>query len=292
MVTTAPSRTPHAIQSGLLPGLLWVLHIALGIIGLALTLLILPEAGRHFAWKDGVLTPDTTFTVGIAIALAVMVVITLAQLAIRRFLDMRIPGRLLNDGLPAVMAPTLIATALGNTILGFAAFHAATHSSGDHGLTKMALVTIGVCVLAALPGGLLFIWGRGRPGRREEMIVVTTDLATGGAILLIASASSSGGIFHSVLEGLGIGNIVIATALISLIIGVISVAENRGCKAGKEAAKDPLRTLSDRIVDTRIASPTVRHYRRAYRLTLVVVGGGLVIITLSVLVLDLLGVIG
>lgn len=269
MVTTAPTRTPHALQSGLRTGFLWVLQFLILVTLQSAVLLLLPEAGRRFGWKAGVLTPDATLMLGGVIALAVFISALATVWVINRSLDMRIPGRLLNDGPPAVIAPALLAIIAGNIVIGLAAFYAATHSAGDYGLTKMALTAIGALALASTPGRLLFIWGRGTPGRTARMIVTGTDFVLGGVILLVMSVPASGGVLHSALANSAPGFFIVMVALLSLIVGTVPIMARRDEVRGtrKEPPKDPLRTLSDRIVDTRIASPTLRHYRATYRLT-------------------------
>ena len=283
MVTTAPARTPHALQSGPRTGLLWVLQLLILIALQSAILLLLPEAGRRFGWKAGVLTPDATLMLGGVIALAVFISALATVWVINRSLDMRIPGRLLNDGPPAVIAPALLAIIAGNIVIGLAAFYAATHSAGDYGLTKVMLAAIGAVALASTPGRLLFTWGKGAPGRAARMFVTGTDFVLGGVILLIASVPASGGVLHSALANSGPGFFIVMVALLSLIVGAVPVMARRAevRRGGEEPPKDPLRTVSDRLVDAQVASPTLRHYRAAYRLT---VTGIVIVVALCIVV--------
>ena len=269
MVTTTPTRTPHALQSGPRTGFLWVLQFLILITLQSSILLLLPEAGRRFGWKAGVLTPDATLMLGAVITLAVFIAALAVLWAINRSLDMRIPGRLLNDGPPAVIAPALLAIIAGNIIIGLAAFYAATHSAGDYGLTKVMLAAIGLAALASTPGRLLFAWGRGAPGRTARMIVTGTDFVLGGAILLAASVPASGGVLYSALSSSGPVFFIVIVTLLSLIIGAVPIMarKDKDRRVREEPSKDPLRTFSDRLVDAQVASPTLRHYHAAYRLT-------------------------
>lgn len=278
MDTMAPPRTPHPLQSGLYPGFLWVLRFTLGLAAPVAVLLLSPPAGRRYTWKEGVLTPDMTVLLGSAVALVALVAIGVAQQKVRTSLNMRIPGRLLNDGPSKTMVPTLTAALCGSIIIASSALYAATYSLGDHGMTKMMIVVFGVCILALLPARIVLAWAGTKAGRRERVTVASVDSVSAGILLLAVSPLASEGVFYSALKDFGIDTLTMFAILLPLTLGVVWVAakKTRDDQANDEG-EGLLRTVSARIVDARIASPTLEHYRKARRLLMVAVVVGVIL---------------
>lgn len=289
MVTTAPTRPLHPLQSGPHLGFLWLLQATISIIITATAVLLTPVAGRHLVWVNGVLTPDTTLTLGALIALAALISFALIQRTIRRSLDMHIPGRLPTENPPATPAPGLVVAIAGNLLFALAAIYAATHAMGDYGLTKMLLTAMGACTFAALPGRLLFVWARKRLGWRGDLLVTAVDWGMMATAFTITATLAPGGLLHSALaRDDNLTSLIIMSAMIAVVIGCWAGAKRQEREAGDEpeSFSSFLQRMSHLVVDTFVASPTLRHYRLARRLvTAVVIPAGVILfIVMTVLV--------
>ena len=269
MVTTAPSHTPHPLQSGFGLGSLWLASGAIGILARGAIILFLPELGRGLVWVDGVLTPGTPFLTLVAIAIPVLCALLITQGGVRKLIDMHTPGRLLKDAPPSSIIPSVTLVAVGNIVLLAAALYAATHSNGDHGVTKMMLPLLGVVLLAALPGRALRVRVENRPGWRGEVSLTVADAATFGVGLLIVGRLASPGVLSRVPMGLTL-SIAVAVLMASLFIAFLMRALRQERTQRNPGASGPLRSLSDRIVEARIASPTSRHYEAAHHVVVTI----------------------
>lgn len=281
MVTTAPTRTPHALQSGMGTGALWLLDNTLGVACGVAAILLIPFAGRRYSWVDGVLTPDATLLAGLAVALGVMAVLFIVRRLSQKFLDMHLLGRLLDDAPPPTRVPALTFVLLSNTALILAAFYSATHSTGDVGLTKVMLFLLGIGGLSALPGQLLLRKARKRPGWGSEAVLLIMDRVLVSVGLIVAGTMASEGVLSQVPADLTI-SFVVAVLITSLFVACLVGAAQEEREEGKPGVNALLRTFSGRVVDTMVASPTIKHYETGYRLAVatavtvlgvVVVGG-------------------
>lgn len=285
MVTTAPSRTPHPLQSGFDLGSLWLASGAIGILARGAIILSLPELGRGLVWVDGVLTPSASLLAPVAIAIPVLCALLLAQGGVRKLIDMHIPGRLLEEAPPSSIVPSAALVAVGNIVLLAAALYAATHSNGDHGVTRMMLPLLGVVLLSALPGRVLRVRIENRPGWRGDVSLTVADAATFGVGLLIVGRLASPGVLSRVPVDLTL-SVAVAVLVASLFIAFLVRASRQERAQRKPGASGLLRTLSDRIVDARIASPTLRHYEMAHRVVVAVAVSALVLFVLLSLVMN------
>ena len=268
MATMAPTRTPHPLQSGFDLGSLWLASGAIGILARGAIILSLPELGRGLVWVDGVLTPSASLLAPVAIAIPVLCALLLAQGGVRKLIDMHIPGRLLEDAPPSSIVPSVALVAVGNIVLLAAALYAATHSNGDHGVTRMMLLLLGVVFLSALPGRVLRTRIEKRPGWRGDASLAVADAVTLGVGLLVAGRLASPGVLSHVPAALVVYAAAV-TFVISLFFALLVGASRQERERGRGGSSGFLRTFSDRIVDARVASPTLRHYETAHRVVVV-----------------------
>lgn len=268
MVTTAPTHTPHALQSGFDLGSLWLASGAVSILSRSAIILALPALGRGLTWRNGVLTPDLALLIPVAVAVPVLCALRIAQGSVQRLIDMRIPGRLLEDAPPSSIAPSVVLVAIGNVVLIATAFFAATHSEGDHGVARMMLLLLGAVFLSALPGRVLRTRIEKRPGWRGDASLAVADAVTLGVGLLVAGRLASPGVLSHVPAALVV-YVAAVTFVISLFFALLVGASRQERARGRGGSSGFLRTFSDRIVDARVASPTLRHYETAHRVVVV-----------------------
>lgn len=156
--TLETKRLPHATQSGPAAASLWVASQVLSTAITVALLLLLPVAGRHFIREDSggfAVAPDDVLLLGLPIFVAAVVVSVILERRIGAALAMRTPGMLIDyasrePSRHPTRVPGWIAE-LFKTVLGLAAaFYAAAHAAGDHGLTALMLPLLGIVTLASV----------------------------------------------------------------------------------------------------------------------------------------------
>lgn len=148
MTTTNPAqRTPHAIQAGATPTLLWVLTLLLDLVNTVIAMVIPWAIGMDLAKKE--ITWPTVALAGI------LMLISGIQSLLRRAINIRVPGGLRSytrDELP--QRPTVIPNVISRLSQAVAIIVVGTWSldqraSGDHGYT--------VGMIALLAGAMLLL---------------------------------------------------------------------------------------------------------------------------------------
>lgn len=286
MATMAPTRTPHALQSGFNLGALWIASGAIGVLTQSAIILSLPALGRGLAWRDGVLALDSGLLLATAVAAPVLCLLLVARGGIRKLIDMRIPGRLLDDAPPSSIAPSAVLVIIENIAVLVAALFVATHSEGDHGVTALMLPLLGAVLLAALPGRVLRARVEKRPGWRGDATLAMADAVTLGVGLMVTGRLASPGVLSHVPADL-IVSVAAVTFVISLFFALLAGASRQERARGRGGSSGFLRTFSDHIVDARVASPTLRHYETAHRVVVVAAVSVAVLVTVLSLAMNI-----
>lgn len=157
MVTATPSRIPHAVQSGPTPTSLWLTLCAISLANTVVPLLLLPVAGRHLIWRNGLLVPDMSLWLGLLAICVALLVTWFISRWVASAMDMHIPGQL-NPGseneIPAraTRIPSVVATVVIVGAETGAVFYAAAHTAGDHGLIALCLMVAGVVLAVQFCG--------------------------------------------------------------------------------------------------------------------------------------------
>lgn len=286
MVTATSTRIPHAVQAGPAPTFLW---LTLRIISLAMAVapvLLLPVAGRHLIWHDNILVPDTILLGGILVAVITFVAVWLSQRGITSALNMRIPGQmrtLTREGAPSrtTRAPGLIASLVIAAAEVVAVFYAATHATGDHGVTALVLTGLGVCGVGIFVAGALSLVFRRLPGWKGD--IGETALHH----LPSALAMFSAGRFvapRGELTDQGIAIALVCVLVVSLVIMWAFRSMSRGALGGS-GLHDLAADVADGVLSRANAAPTLEDRRRATRLAQIAIYAliaGVVVIWLAI----------
>lgn len=174
--TLESKRLPHAIQSGPAAASLWLVAELMSAVLLAVLILLLPTAGRHFVLGDGgVLEPDGVLIVGVPVVIGAVAAYSFIERRVRSALAMRTPGMLAGyatreAGERPTRIPGWIASLLKLCVGLGAAVYAATHAAGDHGIAALNLILFGVfCVGSSILTGVALVIRR-RPGWSADLL--------------------------------------------------------------------------------------------------------------------------
>lgn len=270
MVTTTPSaRTPHALESGPRLSALWAARTALSAAGLAAIMLTAPTIGRSLTWNGTILTlrPSTLVITATIVALAALIL--LSRAAITRSLNMAIPGKLAINAPPARPALQALTPAVLDLVLLASATHAATHSTADHGYTRLLLMALAVILPTARLASLAFRAATHHPHWRATAGV---DLAEAALICLIAATTSTLASEGILSQGLGVPDMGVSAALLTVLIVLLREGVRWDARRREEGTApqgpDPARAAVFRVATRLHADLTVEKYQRTYRLVL------------------------
>lgn len=285
--TTAP--TPHALQSGPRLSALWAAQLTLSAVGLAATMLTAPTIGRSLTWNGTTLTGRPSTLAITATLLALAALILLSRTAITRNLNMAIPGKLATHAPPAHPALQAITPAALALVLLSTATHAATHSTGDHGFTRLLLMALAVILPTARIASLAFRASTHHPHWRATAGV---DLADAALTCLIAATTSALASQGMLSQELGVPEMGVTAALLTALTVLLREGTRWDVRRREEGTApqgpDPARAAVFRVATRLHADLTVEKYQRTYRLVLrgiCLVGALAVTGTLLVLVL-------
>lgn len=148
MVTIETPRIPHAVQAGPTTTILWLTGRAISLIVSVAPILLLPVAGRHLIFHEGVPLPDASLSIGLVVVYAALLAAGGVKRWINSALTMRIPGQMGAFGSRDVIGSTRVPEVISALVVLVAeiaaAFYSATHATGDHGATALFLMLAGV----------------------------------------------------------------------------------------------------------------------------------------------------
>lgn len=292
MVTATSARIPHAVQAGPAPTLLW---LTLRIISLAMAVapvLLLPVAGRHLTRHDNILVPDTSLFAGILVAVVTFVAAWLSQRGITSALNMRIPGQmrtLTREGAPTrtTRIPGIVAALVIAAAEAAAVFYAATHATGDHGITALVLTGVGVCGVGLFVAGALSLVFRRLPGWKGDTGWKGDIGETALHHLPSAVAMFSAGRFvapRGELTDQGIAVALVCVFVVSLVIMWAFRIMSRGVSGGS-GLHDLAADVADGFLSRANAAPTLEDRGRATRMAQIAIYAliaGVVVIWLAI----------
>lgn len=275
MVTATPTRTPHAVQSGPTPTILWLTLRAISLGMAVIPVLLLPVAGRHLIWRDDFLLPDTALLLGSLIAYAIFLAVWLTRRGVTSALNMRIPGQMRVFGpedtpsfttrVPGVLAMLVIVAAEIVAVL-----YVATHARGDHGVTALILTFAGVCGVGLFLVRSAPLAFHRRPGWRGDIGEAALHRLPSSVAMFIAGRFLAP---RGELTDPEVATVIVVLLLIVLIVLWTFRLVSRGVSGlkGSGGVRDLAEEVSDGVLARTKAAPTLKDRERGTRVAQIVI---------------------